>query len=76
DLAMPNVSGYDVIKVINELEKIPKTGIITGWGERVKRVEEEGMKVDFILKKPFDLSSLTKHINDVFGKGSTDTEAS
>jgi len=67
DIAMPNVSGYDVIKVLNKLEKRPKTGIITGWGERVKPTDEEGIKVDFVLKKPFDLSVLIKHINEVFG---------
>jgi YesN/AraC family two-component response regulator len=33
DLAMPNVYGYDVIKVLHTMEKRPKVGIITGWGE-------------------------------------------
>ena len=62
DLAMPNVSGYDVIKAINELGKRPKIGIITGWGKRIKPIEEEGIKVDFILRKPFNMSELFKHI--------------
>jgi len=64
DLVMSDVFGYDVIKDFNELEKRPKIGIITGWGEKLKPIEE-GVKVDFIIKKPFDLSELTKHINDV-----------
>ncbi|MCP4373335.1 MAG: response regulator, partial [Deltaproteobacteria bacterium] len=76
DLAMPNVFGYDVIKVINKLEKKPKIGIVTGRGEELKPIEEEGITVDFILKKPFKYSVLSKYINDVCGKGSTDTEAS
>jgi len=61
DLAMPDVSGYDVIKAINGLGKRPKIGIITGWGEKIKPMGEN-IKVDFILKKPFDLSELYKHI--------------
>ncbi|MCP4253925.1 MAG: PAS domain-containing protein [Candidatus Scalindua sp.] len=67
DLAMPDVSGYDVIKAINGLGKRPRIGIITGWGEKLKPIEGESVKVDFILNKPFDLSELPKHINDVFG---------
>jgi PAS domain S-box-containing protein len=70
DLAMSNVSGYDVIKVLNTMEKRPKIGIITGWSEELKPIDEEGMKVDFAIRKPFNFSELTKHINELFGAGS------
>ena len=67
DLGMPNVYGYDVIKALNKLERRPKVGIMTGWGEKLKPMDDEEFKVDFIIKKPFDLSELSKHINDVIG---------
>ncbi len=66
DMAMPDVFGYDVIKALNELERRPKIGIITGWSEKLKPIEDETFKVDFILKKPFDFSEITRHINNVF----------
>ncbi len=66
DMAMPNVSGYDVVKVINGLEKRQKIGIITGWDEEFKPVSGDAFKVDFVVKKPFDFSELTKHLNDEF----------
>ena len=66
DMAMPEVFGYDVIKALNELDKKPKIGIITGWGEKLKPIDDEDLKVDFIIKKPFILSELTKHINELF----------
>lgn len=66
---MPKISGYDVIKILNKLEKRPKIGIITGLGEKLKPIDQEGIKVDFFIKKPFDFSELTKHINDVIGLG-------
>ncbi len=66
DMAMPNAYGYDVIRALNKLEKRPKIGIITGWGEKLKPIDDEGFKVDFIIKKPFDFSELTKNINDAF----------
>ena len=72
DLAMPKVSGYDVIKAINGLEKKSKIGVITGWGEKIKPIEEESIKFDFILKKPFDFSVLTKYMSDICGQGSTE----
>ena len=68
DLAMPNVFGYDVVKVINGLKKRPKIGIITGWSE--DRISDKETKVDFYLRKPFKLSKLIKHINELFDAGS------
>jgi CheY-like chemotaxis protein len=66
DLAMPNVYGYDVVRTLNELEKRPKIGIMTGWGEKLKPIDDEDFKVDFIIKKPFDFSELSKQINELF----------
>jgi YesN/AraC family two-component response regulator len=54
DMVMPEVYGYDVIKAPNELERIPEIGVITGWGEQLKPMEDDTFKVDFIIKKPFD----------------------
>ncbi len=65
DIAMPDVFGYDVIRALNELENRPKIGIITGWGEKLKPMEDEGLKVDFIIKKPFDFSKLIGHIDEL-----------
>jgi len=62
---MLKVFGYDVIEAINRLEKRPKIGIITDWGEKLKPKNRERIKFDFILNKPFNLSELTKSINDV-----------
>ncbi|MCP4268745.1 MAG: response regulator [Candidatus Brocadiaceae bacterium] len=62
DLAMPDIFGCDVIEAINKLEKIQKIGIITGRGGEIKPMEE-GMNVDFVLKKPFNLTELAKQIN-------------
>jgi len=70
DLAMPDVYGYDVISTINKSDKTPKIGIMTGWNEKLKPIDDEEFKVDFILKKPFKHSELTKHINELFGADS------
>ncbi|MBT5305992.1 MAG: response regulator, partial [Candidatus Scalindua sp.] len=65
DLAMPIVSGYDVIRALNKLDKCPKIGIITGWDENLILLKEKNLKVDFLITKPFDLPELTRHISDL-----------
>ncbi len=65
DLGMPGVYGYDVIKILNELEKRPKVGLMTGWDDELKPIGDEDCKIDFIIKKPFDFSELTGHINEL-----------
>jgi len=75
---MPDVQGYDVVKALNELEKSPKIGIITGWEEKLNPLKKESLKVNFIIKKPFKLSELTKHRNEALatGKAKSKTETS
>lgn len=65
DLLMPEVHGYDVIKAFNESGKTQKIGIITGWDDKLKPINEEEIKVDFILKKPFKQEELENHINNL-----------
>jgi two-component system cell cycle sensor histidine kinase/response regulator CckA len=65
DLVMPDVTGYDVVKALNDLAKIPKICIATGWGEKLKPMDEESLTVDFVIKKPFNLSELERKISDL-----------
>jgi len=65
DLLMPEVHGYDVIKAFNESGRMQKIGIITGWDDKLKPIDDEEIKVDFILKKPFKQEELENHINNL-----------
>jgi CheY-like chemotaxis protein len=69
DLAMPNVTGRDVIKELDTLDKRPKVGLITGWRYEMEDVKKEGLKVDFVVKKPFKFSELRRDINNIFSTG-------
>ncbi|MCP4266989.1 MAG: response regulator [Candidatus Brocadiaceae bacterium] len=66
DLIMPDVTGCDVIKALNGFDKRPKIGLVTGWSEKFKPVEGDGLSVNFIVRKPFNLLELAKKINDIF----------
>jgi DNA-binding response OmpR family regulator len=70
---MPDLSGLDVINAVDELEKRPYLGLITGWSGKIETKEKEELKADFILKKPFDLAKLTNLINDVIDAAEYDS---
>ncbi len=64
DLAMPDVNGIDIVNSLKTMNKPPKVGLITGWKYEMKDAVEKGLKVDFIVKKPYNLSKLRKDINN------------
>jgi len=65
DIVMPDMSGYEVVELLNRMEEKPKIGMMTGWNEKIKEKEENEPKINFIIKKPFEFSDLVKHINDL-----------
>jgi len=66
DLIMPDVNGRDIVNSIKTMKKRPKVGLITGWKYKIEDAEKEGLEVDFIVKKPFNLSRLRRDINDLW----------
>jgi DNA-binding response OmpR family regulator len=66
---MPNVTGRDVIKELDTLDKRPKVGLITGWRYEMEDVKKEDLKVDFVVKKPFKFSELRIDIRNIFSNG-------
>ncbi len=66
DLDMPDVTGYDVIVALNGLYKRPKIGVVTGSSQEIKLVKGVDLRVDFIVRKPFNLSNIARNINDIF----------
>ncbi len=69
DLSMPDVFGYELIKALNELEKRPKVGVIDGGKDEKEITRGEDLKVDFFVRKPFELSEIRRNIRNVFGDG-------
>jgi DNA-binding response OmpR family regulator len=66
---MPDATGYDVIKALKELDKVPKIGIVTGSNEMLASVDENALNIDLIIKKPFKLLELASKINVLFDNG-------
>jgi len=49
------------------LDKKPKVGIITAWGETLNKLKHGDLRVDFVINKPIELVELTARINEVLG---------
>lgn len=69
DWVAPEVYNYDVIQGLNKLKKRPGIGIITCWSGKIMSINNGDLDVDFIARKPFDLSKLLRQISAVIKAG-------
>jgi PAS domain S-box-containing protein len=63
DLAMPGISGWEVVKTLKNMEKRPRIGILTGWGNNAEAIQRKDSAVDFLIGKPIDLHELCRLIH-------------
>jgi len=63
DWVAPEVYNYDVIQDLNKLEKRSGIGIITCRSGKLVSIKNGDLDVDFIARKPFDLSRLLRQIS-------------
>ncbi|GJQ59160.1 MAG: response regulator [Candidatus Scalindua sp. AMX11] len=72
DLVMPDINGKEVIRMLDTVpvDKRPMVGIMTGWKYGLEDAKREGLKVDFIINKPFNLSKLRRDFTALLGAGS------
>ena len=65
DLGMPEVSGWDVIRAVESLDKRPKIGLITGWADMLDSLKKDDMGVDFVISKPIKYQKLSTIVKEV-----------
>ena len=54
---------------LNELDKVPKISIVTGWDEKLASSEENALKADFTVNISFKFPELANKINVLFDNG-------
>ncbi len=67
DLAMPEVSGREILNTIKKLEKRPKAGIITGWADLLDALRDDSLPVDFVINKPVEPLEVSALIRKTLG---------
>lgn len=63
DLAMPELNGAELSKIVKEANPKIKFIIATGWPGRFK--DKSYKSIDFVLDKPFTIEDLTNAVNSV-----------
>lgn len=70
DLGMPGLSGWDVCKIIKNIDPKITIGMITGWGMELNQDRLRDYGVDFLISKPFDIENILAHLKKVIGSKS------
>jgi PAS domain S-box-containing protein len=65
DLGMPDVSGWEVARVVRkEGGRKVVLGLVTGWGATVSDEVMDAHGIDFVISKPFEVGTLASRVNE------------
>ncbi|HWS56867.1 MAG TPA: ATP-binding protein [Pyrinomonadaceae bacterium] len=65
DLGMPGMNGWELLRLVSELDQQVPLAVITGWGELVSTHEEKAARVEWVLTKPFSLSQICEIAQEI-----------
>ncbi len=63
DLGMPNMSGWEVVRVVRQTNPRVLIGMVTGWDISDDEAKKKG--VDFIINKPFQINQIVQAVTNV-----------
>jgi CheY-like chemotaxis protein len=64
DLGMPKMSGWEVGRILREMNaKIP-IAIITGWGMELNREKMKESGIDLVISKPFQFDQVLRVVSE------------
>ena len=68
DLGMPEMSGYDVVERIREVDPQVTLVILTGWGEEMDDERVSSGEVAAVIRKPFDIDEFLEMITNLLSQ--------
>jgi PAS domain S-box-containing protein len=69
DLGMPDVSGWEVARVVRkEGGRKIVLGLVTGWGATVSDEVMDAHGIDFVVSKPFEVGTLASKVNETLAE--------
>ena len=73
DLGMPDMSGYEVAKIVKEIKPGTPVLVISGWGGQLNLADMP--EVDGVIAKPFSKDVLSKKISELLSKKAPEPKA-
>jgi signal transduction histidine kinase/ActR/RegA family two-component response regulator len=64
DLGMPKMSGWEVGKIIKEINASVPITMITGWGMELNREKMGESGIDLVISKPFDFDKVIQLVSE------------
>lgn len=58
DLSMPEISGWEVAKIIKERDPEVPVALVTGWGVRIDGKKLKDKRIDMVINKPFQMNRI------------------
>jgi nitrogen-specific signal transduction histidine kinase/ActR/RegA family two-component response regulator len=71
DLAMPGLSGWEVVEVLKRRRPQTLVALLTGWADGIDPEEARAKGVDFLMEKPFTVESIQALLNRALARGSS-----
>ncbi len=68
DIKMPNMNGFEVLKVIKEKHPGTKVIMLTGFADLKNAIESKKLGAEDFVSKPYDLVDLLTTIERVMGE--------
>jgi DNA-binding NtrC family response regulator len=68
DIRMPNMNGFEVLKVIKEKHPGTKVIMLTGFADLKNAIESKKLGAEDFVSKPYDLVDLLTTIERVMGE--------
>ncbi|MFZ5994798.1 MAG: hybrid sensor histidine kinase/response regulator [Thermodesulfobacteriota bacterium] len=65
DLAMPEISGWDVARSVKGEKPATLVALITGWGLETDDQKMKEYDIDLLIRKPFQLMEIIKQIDEL-----------
>ena len=60
DIAMPEMSGWELATAIRRRSETVPLAIISGWADAISRDTRNAVKADWVVSKPFDINSISE----------------